>query len=97
MTTTERRLNEGEITSLADLKNHPGWGVFKHLFDSKIQEIYDNLLMTDADKDESYQHVQQIKNLKKIKDELLSLPEEANKEVSPLTRKQQVLTSFGVE
>lgn len=92
-----RRLNEGEITSLADLKNHPGWGVFKYLFDEKIQGIYDNLLMKDVDKEESYQHVQQIKNLTKIKDELLGLPEEADREVSPLTAQQQRQISFGIE
>lgn len=97
MRRSDRHLNEGEVTSLADLRNHPGWGVFKGLFDDKIQSIYDNLLLKDVDKEESYQHVQQIKSLTRIKDELLSLPDEAARETSPLTAIQQKQTSFGVE
>ena len=97
MRRTDRHLNEGEVTSLADLKNHPGWVVFKGLFDDKIQSIYENLLQKDVDKEERYQHVQQIKSLTKIKDELLSLPDEAERESSPLSPQQQKQMSFGVE
>lgn len=97
MRTAKRRLNEGEVTSLADLKNHPGWGVFSNLFEEKIQNIYDSLILRDGDKDEVFQDVQQIKSLNKIKDELLSLPDEAEVETSPLSAQQKRQMSFGVE
>jgi hypothetical protein len=77
--------NDLELISLGQLHTHPGWSVFKKLFENKLEGL---MLQMAGDgnlnPEEAYTLYRRLNALTVIKDELFTLPRDAAHATDPV-------------